>query len=111
MRGGESSARLGVGDALAERGGRGAQYLTPASMLLLLGKTPLQALDLRVQLSLKPTQLSDETGLSPSNDGVGMAKLKHQYSALTQRWSYWCPFLNDLKRQNLSRVNSEIQIL
>lgn len=78
MRVGESSARLeGRRDASAERVRRGAQYLTPASTLLLLGKSPFQALDLRVQLSLKSTQLRDQTGLSPSDDGVGRAKLKH----------------------------------
>ncbi|TNN55608.1 hypothetical protein EYF80_034205 [Liparis tanakae] len=59
--------RLTTTPLLTERDGRGAQYLTPASTLLLLGKTPLQALDLRVQLSLKPTQLRDQTGLRPSN--------------------------------------------
>lgn len=64
-------------DASVERVRRGAQYLTPASTLLLLGKSPLQALDLRVQLSLKPTQLRDQTGLSPNNIGIGMVKLKH----------------------------------
>lgn len=67
---GEGSARSGgeVGwrDASTERVRRGAQYLTPASTLLLLGQTPLQALDLRVQLSLKSTQLRNQTGLSPA---------------------------------------------
>lgn len=75
----EDSARLwGRRDASTEKVRRGAQYLTPASMLLLLGKSPLQALDIRVQLSLKTTQLRDQTGLiEPTSDGVGRAKLKH----------------------------------
>lgn len=54
---------------------RGAQYLTPASMLLLLGKFSLQALDLQVQLSLQPTQLRDQAGLRPSSDGGGKGKI------------------------------------
>ena len=55
---GVNSARLEWRkDASGERVRREAQYLTPASTLLLLGKCPLQALNLRVQLSLKSTQL------------------------------------------------------
>lgn len=63
------------GGASTQRVRRRAQYLTPASMLLLLGKFSLQALDLRVQLSLQPTQLRDQTGLRPSSDGGGKGKI------------------------------------
>lgn len=63
------------GGASTQRVRRGAQYLTPASMLLLLGKFSLQALDLRVQLSLQPTQLRDQAGLRPSSDGGGKGKI------------------------------------
>lgn len=70
------------GDASAERVRRGAQYLTPASTLLLLGQSPLQALNLGVQLSLKSTQLRHQTGLSPGSYRVGMARLKHYTHSL-----------------------------
>lgn len=47
--------------ASAQESQGGPQYLTPASpRLLLLGKSPLQALDVRVQLSLKTAQLREQ---------------------------------------------------
>lgn len=55
---------------------REAQYLTPASMQLLLGQFPLQALDLRVQLSLKSTQLRDQTGLTACNGDIGKVNMQ-----------------------------------
>lgn len=83
---GEDSAK-GMLEQRKDSGG-GAQYLTPAlTLLLLLRKSPLQALDLGVQLGLKPTKLRDQTGLSRNNIRVERAKLKHRYhTCATMSW-------------------------
>lgn len=68
----------------------GAQYLTPASMLLLLRKPPLQAQNLRVQLSLKATQLRHQAGLIPRYYSVGTQEWHTTTHA--EFWNYISPF-------------------